>query len=210
MSAIVSAYALLGYRHLWQKEVNTPVGLTFRIKRIMPRPRASTKAALNRIILREARMRKYFSISFVCCLILVTTFVCKGQSTPTKSPIPDAAYLQKIWDGWATLDAANQTQFYAQGPHTFFDEAPLKYDSWKQFEAGVGKILTSIKSAKFTVEEPHIHPAGQYVWATALINQDAVLQDGKQDKATLRWTVVFHHEDAKWLIVHEHVSRPTQ
>jgi ketosteroid isomerase-like protein len=158
----------------------------------------------------EAQMRKYSSISVLCFLILVASFSSRGQRTAAKSPIPDAAYLQKIWDGWATLDAANQTHFYAQGPHTFFDEAPLKYESWNEFEAGVSKILTSIKSAKFTVEEPHIHPAGQYVWATALINQDAVLQDGKRDKAILRWTVVFHREGGKWLIVHEHVSRPTE
>jgi ketosteroid isomerase-like protein len=155
-------------------------------------------------------MRKYAFISVLCCLILATTSVARAQRTPAAPPIPDAAYLQKIWDGWATLDAARQTQFYAQGPHTFFDEAPLKYDSWKEFEAGVGKILTSIKWAKFTVEEAHIHPAGQYVWATALINQDALLQDGKRDKAILRWTVVFHRESGKWLIVHEHVSRPTE
>lgn len=155
-------------------------------------------------------MRKYSSISVLCCLILATIFVSRGQGTPAKSPVPDAAYLQKIWDGWATLDAANQTQFYAQGPHTFFDESPLKYDSWKEFEAGVGKILTSIQSAKFTVKEPHIHPAGQYAWATALIDQDALLKDGKRDKAILRWTVVFQHENGKWLIVHEHVSRPTE
>ncbi|MGA7295390.1 MAG: hypothetical protein WBW53_01575 [Terriglobales bacterium] len=25
----------------------------------------------------------------------------------------DKAYLQKIWDGWATLDAAGQKQYYA-------------------------------------------------------------------------------------------------
>jgi ketosteroid isomerase-like protein len=155
-------------------------------------------------------MRKCSFVSLLCCLILVTASLSTAQKAPAKTPPPDAAYLQKIWDGWATLDAANQRQFYAQGPHTFFDEAPLKYDSWKEFEAGVGKILTSIQSAKFTVEEPHIHPAGSYVWATALIDQDAVLKDGKRDKAVLRWTVVFHQEDGKWLIVHEHVSRPTE
>jgi ketosteroid isomerase-like protein len=153
---------------------------------------------------------KALSISALCCLLLVTAFLSRAQGTPAKSPIPDAAYLQKIWDGWATLNAANQTPFYAQGPHTFFDEAPLKYDSWKQFETGVDQILISIKSATFKVEEPHIHPAGQYVWATALIDQDAVLKDGKHDRAILRWTVVFHQESGKWLIVHEHVSRPTE
>ena len=155
-------------------------------------------------------MRRYFSTTIFCCLVLVPCLSSASHGAAAKSPVPDTAYLQKIWDGWETLDAAHQTQFYAQGPHTFFDEAPLKYESWKEFEAGVAKILTTIKSAKFEVAEPRIHPCGEYVWATALINQDAILKDGKRDKAILRWTVVFHHEDGKWLIVHEHVSRPTE
>lgn len=155
-------------------------------------------------------MKKHFGTALLGCLVLVTSISSASHGVPQKASLPNAAYLQKIWDGWGTLDAAHQTQFYAQGQHAFFDEAPLKYDSWKQFESGVGKILASIKSAKFEVEEPHIHPSGEYVWATALINQDALLRNGKRDKAVLRWTVVFHEEDGKWLIVHEHVSRPTE
>ena len=45
------------------------------------------------------------------------------------SGAPDKAHLQKIWDGWSTLDTANVAQFYAAGPHTFFDIAPMKYSS---------------------------------------------------------------------------------
>lgn len=113
-------------------------------------------------------------------------------------------------DGWEPLDASHQTQFYAQGPHAYFDEAPLKYDSWNQFESGVAKILTSIKSATFTVNgDARIHPAGEVVWATATIAQKALLKDGSRDNATLRWTVVFEKLHGRWLIVHEHVSRPT-
>src|SRR4051794_27744454 len=140
-------------------------------------------------------MQRYSFTAFLSCVVLVASLVIPCGAAPPSVSAPDTAFLQKIWDGWETLDASHQTQFYAQGLHTFFDEAPLKYDSWKQFEAGVGKILTSIKSAKFKVEEPQIHPAGEYVWATALINQDAVLKDGKQDATVLRWTVVFHRED---------------
>jgi len=153
-------------------------------------------------------MRKLSAIT-VLFFVLIACAPSRAQTVAARTPLPDLAYLQKIWNGWETLDAAHQTQFYAQGPHVFFDESPLKYDSWKQFEAGVGKILTTIKSAKFTVKEPHIHPGGEYAWATALIDQDAILKDGKRDKAILRWTVVFHWETGKWLIVHEHVSRPT-
>jgi hypothetical protein len=34
---------------------------------------------------------------------------------PAASATIDKAYLQKIWDGWATLDAAGQKKYYAQG-----------------------------------------------------------------------------------------------
>jgi ketosteroid isomerase-like protein len=155
-------------------------------------------------------MRRYSFAAFLPCVVLIAYFVIPWDAAPSSVSVPDEALLQKIWDGWETLDASHQTQFYAQGPHTFFDEAPLKYESWKQFESGVSKILSLIRSAKFKVQEPHIHPAGEYVWATALINQDGVLKDGKRDATVLRWTVVFHRENGKWLIVHEHVSRPTE
>jgi ketosteroid isomerase-like protein len=46
------------------------------------------------------------------------------------------------------------------------------------------------------------------VWATATIAQKALLKDGSKDNATLRWTVVFEKQNGRWLIVHEHVSRP--
>ena len=32
-------------------------------------------------------------------------------------------------------------QYYARGPHTFFDIAPLKYSSWEEYEKGVAAIL---------------------------------------------------------------------
>jgi ketosteroid isomerase-like protein len=123
----------------------------------------------------------------------------------------DRAYLQSIWDGWAGLDATKQARFYAPGPRVYFDEAPLKYDSWDQYRTGVSKLLTEIKSAKFTVnDDAEIHRSENLIWATATVAQDVVLKDGKQDATTLRWTVVFDKFDGKWLIVHEHVSRPME
>jgi ketosteroid isomerase-like protein len=124
---------------------------------------------------------------------------------------PDKAYLQKIWDGWAALDSSKQAQFYAQGPHVFFDIAPLKYDSWTEYESGVSKVLADYKTAKFTVnDDAQLHPAGEYVWGTATVKQDATMRNGKRELATFRWTVVFAKQEGKWLIVHEHVSAPLQ
>ena len=121
----------------------------------------------------------------------------------------DRAYLQKIWDGWAALDASKQKQFYAQGPHVFFDIAPLKYSSWDEYEAGVTKELGDYKAAKFTVNDDlHIHKAGDAYWITSTIGSDMTHKSRKRDMGQFRWTAVFEKHDGKWLIVHEHVSAP--
>jgi len=120
------------------------------------------------------------------------------------SGTPDKALMQKIWSGWATLDPANVSQYYATGPHVFFDIAPLKYGSWDEYQANV-------KTATCTVnDDAQIHPAGDYVWGTATVNYDMVHNSDKHDMGAFRWTVVWHKEGGKWLIVHEHVSEPVQ
>ena len=122
----------------------------------------------------------------------------------------DKAYLQKIWDGWATLDAAGQKQYYAQGPHVFFDIAPLKYASWDEYEAGVTKELAGYKApAKFTLNDDlQIHRAGEAYWVTATVASDMTQKTGKREMATFRWTAIFEKQGGKWLIAHEHVSEP--
>jgi ketosteroid isomerase-like protein len=162
-------------------------------------------------------MQKRFLFSSICLVVIgVASLSPVGGAQSRKSsapagPVPDKAYLQKIWDAWATLDPAQQAQFHAQGPNTFYDESPLKYNSWAEFQAGVSKILGTIKSGTFTVnEDAQLHPAGNYVWGTATVKEDLVMQDGKRDMATLRWTVVFARQEGKWLIVHEHISAPAE
>ena len=159
-------------------------------------------------------MSKRFSVLF--CLIV---FTCSGfgqtkKSTMTKAPtgpVPDKAYLQKIWDGWSTLDPTNTAPFYASGPHAYFDIAPLKYSSWDEYEKGVKGVLAGYKSAKFTVnDDVAIHPHGDLVWVTATIADEMTSKAGKVEMGNMRWTAVFENQGGKWLIVHEHVSAPLQ
>ncbi len=124
---------------------------------------------------------------------------------------PDKAYMQKIWDGWSTLDTANVAKFYATGPHTFFDIAPLKYGSWDEYQAGVKGVLAGYKSAKFTVnDDAAVHPQADVVWGTATVKEEMTTKAGKIEMGNFRWTVIWANEDGKWLIVHEHVSVPLQ
>ncbi len=159
-------------------------------------------------------MKRYSRVLLICfALIAVTTAAATTKSSKkVASPsAPDKAYLQKIWDGWSTLDPANVAQFYASGPHTFFDIAPLKYSSWDEYQKTVAQVLADFKSAKFTVnEDTELHSAGNYVWGTATVKEEMTHKNGKIDMGAFRWTMVFEKQGGKWLIVHEHVSVPTQ
>ncbi|MBI3644904.1 MAG: nuclear transport factor 2 family protein [Acidobacteriales bacterium] len=152
-------------------------------------------------------MKRIAVLAFVVC-ITMSGFAQKAAKGGTGGGV-DKAYLQKIWDGWAALDASKQKQFYAQGPHVFFDIAPLKYASWDEYEAGVTKELGDYKAAAFTVHDDlQIHKAGDVYWVTATIGSDMTHKSGKRDMGQFRWTAVFEKKDGKWLIVHEHVSAP--
>ena len=147
------------------------------------------------------------------CLIALTA-AAQTKKSPVKksaSPAPDKAYLQKVWDGWATLNPDNVAKYYAAGPHAFFDIAPLKYNSWDEYHTGVKAVVANYKSAKFTVNDDlAIHPHGDLAWATATVAEEMTEKSGKVDMGNFRWTVVLENQDGKWIIVHEHVSAPLQ
>ena len=158
---------------------------------------------------------KRLSAVLLCLLALTLSSTAQPPKAAAKKSAtpaaPDKAYLQKIWDGWSTLDTANVARFYADGPHTFFDIAPLKYDSWGEYEKGVKGELSAYQSAKFTLnDDASIHSHGDLVWATATIKYEMSAKAGKVDMGNFRWTVIWENEGGKWLIVHEHVSAPLQ
>lgn len=160
-------------------------------------------------------MRKHI-FTVAICLLTLSGLAQMKQSERTKKqvaaiPALDKAYLQRIWDGWSTLDTANVAKFYATGPHTFFDIAPLKYSSWDEYEKGVKGVLAGYKSAKFTVnDDAVIHPHGDLAWATATVAEEMTTKAGKVEMGNFRWTGIFEDEDGQWKIVHEHVSAPIQ
>lgn len=157
-------------------------------------------------------MLKHFFTVSLCLLAIAVSAQSKKAATKKDpaGPAPDAALMQKIWDGWATLDPSNVARYYAPGPHVFFDLTPLKYNSWDEYEKGFKPVAANYKSAKFTVDLPEVHPHGDLVWATAIIKEEMTQKSGKVDMGNFRWTVLWGNEDGKWLIVHEHVSAPLQ
>jgi len=115
------------------------------------------------------RLKRFFAVS-LCILALPLSTAAQTKNSAMKkssaSLVPDKAFVQRYWDAWSTLDTANVAKFYASGPHTYFDIAPLKYGSWDEYEKGVKSVVSGYKSAKFTVNDDlAIHPHGDLVWA---------------------------------------------
>jgi ketosteroid isomerase-like protein len=159
-------------------------------------------------------LRRFLAVSLCLLTLAMSGAAQTKKSTMKKMPagsVPDKALMQKIWDGWSTLDPTNVEKFYAEGPDTFFDIAPLKYASWEEYENGVKGVVAGYKSAKFTLnDDAQIHPHGDLVWATATVKEEMTAKSGKVEMGNFRWTVVWESQDGKWLIVHEHVSAPLQ
>ena len=150
----------------------------------------------------------------ICVFVVTLSAAAQTRKSAKKSSAPappDASSLQKIWDGWGTLNPDNVAQYYASGPHVFFDIAPLKYGSWDEYQKGVKTELADYKSAKFTLNgDTEIHPDGNSAWVTATVAFEMTHQSGKVDMGNMRWTAILENEDGKWKIVHEHVSVPMQ
>ena len=157
------------------------------------------------------RMRNRLFILLLCGLAVPT--VCQTQAAKkNRAPgAPDKALVQKIWDGWNSLNPDNTAPFYARGQHAFFDVAPLRYSSWDEYASGVKKEFADYKAAKFMVNDDlEIHTAGDYAWGASTVKFDMTRTSGKRELGQFRWTVVWHKQDGQWLIVHEHVSVPAE
>jgi ketosteroid isomerase-like protein len=158
-------------------------------------------------------MKRFLTVS-LCLLALTLSAFAQAKKSPMKkpaAPAPDKALMQTIWDGWSTLDPANVAKYYAPGPNTFFDIAPLKYNSWDEYAKGVQGLAATYKSAKFTVnDDAAIHPHGDLVWVTSTIKQEMTTKAGKVEMGNFRWTAIFENVDGGWRIVHDHTSQPIQ
>ena len=54
--------------------------------------------------------------------------------------------LERLYAAWSDLDPAKAAPFYAKDADlTFFDVAPLKYNGWAEYAAGVPKAFAAYR-----------------------------------------------------------------
>src|SRR5438128_94846 len=78
-----------------------------------------------------------------------------------------AGRLHQLYAAWGSLDPAKAAPFYAKDADLmFFDIAPMKYNGWSEYAAGVPKAFAAYKSGKFTLNEDlRTHHQGNLAWA---------------------------------------------
>lgn len=120
--------------------------------------------------------------------------------------------ITKLYQAWSSLDANKAADFYAKDDDlTFFDLAPLKYDhGWKEYSSNFNANVAPTFSSITLTANPDlkvIHK-GKITLTTLTFHAAAKLKDGNAMDLDGRHTLVWEKRGGRWLIIHEHVSKP--
>lgn len=119
--------------------------------------------------------------------------------------------IDEYYTAWSTLNPDNAAKYYAKDANiVFYDVAPLKYNSWSEYRAGVIKAFTeTMSSGKLTPNQDlQVTMRGNIVWTTVTFHLSAKPKAGGEMEIDCRHTAIWEKRGSKWLIVHEHISAP--
>ena len=159
--------------------------------------------------------RTLFKVISAGCLAMLTAIAASAQTKQTSPKMAleaeFKALINEYYTTWSTLNPDNAAKFYAKDADiVFYDVAPLKYNSWAEYKAGVIKAFTeTMSSGKLTPNNDlKINQRGNIVWTTVTFHLSATPKAGGSIEVDCRHTAIWEKRGGKWLIVHEHVSAP--
>jgi len=146
---------------------------------------------------------------FIAALIVVA---CCLPAVAQKQGGPDFKRLIKeYYAAWSTLNPDNPAPAYAKDADlVFFDIDPLKYTGWQQYhDTFKNTVAAGFTSLTITPNDDlKITRSGNLAVGTLTFKLAAKAKDGTSMDFTGRHTIVWQKRGAKWLIIHEHVSKP--
>jgi ketosteroid isomerase-like protein len=119
--------------------------------------------------------------------------------------------IKRYYAAWSTLNPDNPAQFYAKDPDLiFFDIDPLKYTGWQQYHDNFkNNVAPGFTSLTITPNnDVKITRGGNLVVATLTFHLNAKTRDGSVIDFDGRHTIVWELSHGRWVIIHEHVSKP--
>jgi ketosteroid isomerase-like protein len=150
-------------------------------------------------------------IAVLSAALLLAFVLVIGISFGQQSDPELRGLVPKIVASWETFDIAQIAKYYAaDADFTYFDLAPMKYNNWSEYTAGVQKaFFEPNKSLKFKINDDlRVHSRGALAWATFTFGADVVSKQGAASHLDGRWTMVLEKRPKGWIVVHEHVSVP--
>jgi ketosteroid isomerase-like protein len=153
------------------------------------------------------------ALAIVIALLVTSPASARAKRTAAK-PATDAEFKKMIdeyYTAWSTLNPDNAAKYYAKDADiVFYDVAPLKYNAWGEYRAGVIKDFTEpMSSGKLTPNDDlKVTRRGTIVWTTVTFHLSAKPKAGGAMELDCRHTAIWEKRGGKWLIVHEHVSAP--
>ena len=93
----------------------------------------------------------------------------------------------------------------------FYDIAPMKYNGWAEYKAGVMKaFFDTITSGKLTpnINDLKVTRRGNVAWTTLTFHLSGKPKAGGSMELDARHTAIWEKRGGHWLIVHEHISVP--
>lgn len=137
----------------------------------------------------------------------------QAKKAPAKTALEAEfkAMIDQYYTAWSSLDPDKAAKYYAKDADlVFYDVAPLKYNGWSEYKAGVMKAFTeTMSSGKLTPNDDlKVTERGNIVWTTLTFHLSAKPKAGGAMELDCRHTAIWEKRGGKWLIVHEHVSAP--
>lgn len=158
-------------------------------------------------------MRKLIVIGLAIGLstALGVTAISRGAAAADSEEAALRGLVPKVIASWESLDITKVEPYYAtDADFAYFDLAPMKYNNWAEYRAGVQKaIFEPNQSIKFKLNDDlGIHRRGSLAWATLTFGADVVNKQGSSSHLNGRWTMVLEKRAHGWIVVHEHLSVP--
>jgi len=150
--------------------------------------------------------------------VLILTLGAFSSLAVAAKPLTGAAREQfkarayALWTAWDSLDPAKVADFYSKDPdNVYFDISPLKFRGWAQYAQVSGQSLAGMSRAKWSPDgdDFQVIRKGNLAVTTMTFNVEFTSKSGGTSHALVRDTDVWELEGGKWLIVHEHVSVPS-
>src|SRR4029078_8008948 len=119
----------------------------------------------------------------ITALLVTVTASAQAGKAPAKTAL-EAEFqtmIAQCYAAWSTLDPDKAAKYYAKDADiVFYDIAPLKYNAWSEYRAGVIKAFTEVMSSgKLTPNDDlKVNQRGNIVWTTVTFHLSATPKTG--------------------------------